>query len=484
MIKKNYVDIDIKKDKAVDECGVFGIYRNDEDINSVEIVTDALYGLQHRGQESAGITVNTDGEMATVKELGMVSEVFNEKALKRLNNGKIAVGHVRNTSSESLDKASNQPLVMRYIEGSIAIASNGAVTNFPDIRRELELGGAIFQSNSDAELMAYVIATERCTADSLEESVLRAMDKLDGAYSTVICGPSRLIGFRDRHGFRPLCIGKLKNSWLISSESCVFDSVGAKFVRDVEPGEMVVIDETGFNSFMAERKSNQSLCLFEFVYTARPDSVVDGASVHAVRFRSGERLFEEYPIEADMVCGVPDSGIIAAEGYARASGIPFGLGFMKNKFITKSIGTGKDKLYRLMATRLTVLKNYVEGKRVIIIDDSIIRGETSKHIVRLMREAGAVEVHMLVASPPLRHQCYFGVDLRDKESMIANDREPNEIKELIGADSLGYLSLEGLRKIAGSAGVELCDGCFSGEYNASVPTKFFVDKYAQKLGNQ
>ena len=481
MIKKNYVDIDIKKDKAVDECGVFGIYRNDEDINSVEIVTDALYGLQHRGQESAGITVNTDGEMATVKELGMVSEVFNEKALKRLNNGKIAVGHVRNTSSESLDKASNQPLVMRYIEGSIAIASNGAVTNFPDIRRELELGGAIFQSNSDAELMAYVIATERCTADSLEESVLRAMDKLDGAYSTVICGPSSLVGFRDRHGFRPLCIGKLKNSWLISSESCVFDSVGAKFVRDVEPGEMVVIDETGFKSFMAERKSNQSLCLFEFVYTARPDSVVDGASVHAVRFRSGERLFEEYPIEADMVCGVPDSGIIAAEGYAKASGIPLGMGFMKNKFIGREVGTGMDKKKRLMQTKLTALKSNVEGKRIVVIDDSIIRGETSKHIVRLLREAGAKEVHMLISSPMFIAPCYFGTDITDKEHLIANHMTVEEIRNEINADSLGYLSIESLRETAREAKINLCDGCFTEQYAAEVPTTFFVDKYATKI---
>ncbi|MBQ1506868.1 MAG: amidophosphoribosyltransferase, partial [Ruminococcus sp.] len=221
----------------------------------------------------------------------------------------------------------------------------------------------------------------------------------------------------------------------------------------------------------------------EYVYTARPDSIVDGVSVHKARFRSGEKLFEEYPIEADMVCGVPDSGIIAAEGYARASGIPFGLGFMKNKFITKSIGTGKNKLNRLLATRLTVLKNYVAGKRVIIIDDSIIRGETSKHIVRLMREAGAVEVHMLVASPPLRHCCYFGVDLHGEDSMIAGNREPEEIKELIGADSLGYLSLDGLREIAGRAGIKICDGCFSGQYSASVPTSFFVDKYAQKIEN-
>lgn len=234
---KNYVDIDTKLDKVNDECGVFGIYRNDDDINVVAAANDALFSLQHRGQQSAGITVNKDGEFTTVKELGMVSEIFTPKALEKLPNGKIAVGHVRYTSSESLDRASNQPLVMRYIQGSIGIANNGSITNFNEIRQELETGGAVFQSNSNAEIMAYVIATERCVTDTLEDAVLSSMRKLKGAYSTVICAPSRLIGFRDMHGFRPLCIGKLKNSWIFTSESCVIDSLGGEFVRDVEPGE-------------------------------------------------------------------------------------------------------------------------------------------------------------------------------------------------------------------------------------------------------
>lgn len=345
---KNYVDIDSKQDKAFDECGVFGIYRNDEDLDVVEITQDALYGLQHRGQESAGITVNCNGEFSTVKELGMVSEVFNEKTLSRLKNGKIAVGHVRYTSSDTLDRASNQPLVLRYKEGSIAIASNGSITNFPEIRTELERGGAIFQSNSNAELMAYVIASERCLTDNLEDAVLRSMDKLKGAYSTVICAPSRLIGMRDMYGFRPLCIGKVKNSYVLSSESCVIDSLGGAFVRDVEPGEMVVIDEDGFHSYKARFTAEQtSFCLFEYVYVARPDSVINGVSVHQARFKAGELLFKEYPLDADIVCGVPDSGLIAAEGYASASGIPFGMGFMKNKFIPEEQEQAKTKLNAL-----------------------------------------------------------------------------------------------------------------------------------------
>lgn len=479
-----YIDIDPRLDKLNDECGVFGIYNNDN-LDTVAITHDALYGLQHRGQISAGITVNNGGNFSTVKELGMVSEVFTTKVLEKLSSGKITVGHVRYTANQSLDRAANQPLVLRYKEGSIAISSNGAITNFPSIRKELERGGAIFQSNSNAELMAYVIATERCSTDNLEDAVLSAMKKLEGAYSTVICAPSRLMAFRDKFGFRPLCIGKLKNSYVFSSESCVFDSIGAEFVRDVKPGEMVVVDDEGFHSYMLDTEPvKTSLCIFEYVYLARPDSVIDGVSVHTARLRAGELLFKEYPIEADMVCGVPDSGIIAAEGYAKASKIPYGMGFMKNKFIGRKVGTGMDKKKRLMQTKLTALNSNVEGKRVIVIDDSIVRGETSKHIVRLLREAGAKEVHMLVSSPPFIFPCYFGIDIYDKDNLIANKMTKDQIKEEIGADSLGYLSVESLRKIAGDANIELCDGCFTEQFSAKVPTEFFVDKYATKIKKQ
>lgn len=481
MITK-YVDINTQLDKVNDECGVFGIYRNDENLDSVSITHDALFGLQHRGQQSAGITVNCDGEFITVKELGMVSEVFTAKTMSKLKNGRIAVGHVRNTSSESLDRASNQPLVLRYKEGSIAIALNGSITNFPEIRAELERGGAIFQSNSNAEIMAYVIGSERCYTDNLEDAVLRSMDKLKGAYSTVICAPTRLIAFRDMYGFRPLCIGKINNSYVISSESCVFDSIGAEFVRDVEPGEMVVIDESGFHTYKSRITAEKtSLCVFEYVYIARPDSVIDGLSVHNARIKAGQLLFEEFPLDADMICGVPDSGVAAAEGYAMASGIPFGMGFVKNKYIGRTVGTGKDKKERLLQTRLTALKANVSGKRIVIVDDSIVRGETSKHIVKLMRDAGAKEVHMLISSPPFICPCYFGVDIHDRDSLIANKMSTDEIREFIGADTLGYLSLESVKKIAMQANINLCDGCFSGSYNAEIPRTVFVDKYAKKI---
>ena len=473
-----------QSEKAMDECGVFGFYNNDG-FDSIAVTHDALYGLQHRGQISAGITVNDGGNFSTVKELGMVSEVFPPKVIAKMHSGKITVGHVRYTTNQSLDRAANQPLVLRYKEGSLAIAANGAITNFPEIRKELERGGAIFQSNSNAELMGYVIATERCSTDNLEDAVLNAMEKLKGAYSTVICAPSRLIGFRDSFGFRPLCIGKLGNSYMITSESCVIDSVGGEFVRDVAPGEMVVIDEDGFHSYHQKTVSEKtSLCIFEYVYVARPDSVIDGVSVHSARIKAGELLYQEYPIEADMVCGVPDSGVIAAEGYAKASGIPFGMGFMKNKYIGRKVGTGVAKKKRLMQTKLTALKSNVEGKRIIVIDDSIVRGETTKHIVRLLREAGATEVHILISSPPFIAPCYFGIDIHDREELIATKLSVEEIQASIGADSLGYLSVESLHKSVESAGISLCDGCFTEHYAAEVPTTFFVDKYANKIKNK
>ena len=481
-MREKYITVDPALDKVHEECGVFGIYKNNSELDVVEITHDALYGLQHRGHVSAGITVNDKGSFSTVKELGMVSEVFNDKTLKKLPRGNIAVGHVRYTLNQSLDRAANQPLVLRYKEGSIAISVNGAITNFPQIRKELERGGAIFQSNSHAELMAYVIATERCSTDNIEDAVLRAMDRLEGAYSTVICAPSRVIAFRDRYGFRPLCIGRIGESYVFSSESCVIDSIGGEFVRDIEPGEMVVADESGLHSYRQTKAAPRtSLCLFEYVYVARPDSMIDGVSVHTARLRAGELLFKEYPIEADMVCGVPDSGIVAAEGYAKASGIPLGMGFVKNKFIGRNVGTGMDKKKRLMQTKLTALKSNIEGKRVVVVDDSIVRGETSQHIVKLLRGAGAVEVHMLISSPPFISPCYFGTDITDKESLIANKMTVEEIKERIGADSLGYLSIESLRQTASEAKVELCDGCFTEQYAAEVPTTFFVDKYANKI---
>lgn len=475
---KNYVDIDTKLDKVNDECGVFGIYRNDDDIDVVAAANDALYSLQHRGQQSAGITVNKDGEFTTVKELGMVSEIFTPKALEKLPNGKIAVGHVRYTSSESLDRASNQPLVMRYIQGSIGIANNGSITNFNEIRQELETGGAVFQSNSNAEIMAYVIATERCVTDTLEDAVLSSMRKLKGAYSTVICAPSRLIGFRDMHGFRPLCIGKLKNSWIFTSESCVIDSLGGEFVRDVEPGEIVIVDQNGVRSMKPDfGDKKKALCIFEYIYFARSDSFIDGVSVYEARKQAGRILARKYPVEADMVVGVPESGIDAAIGYSEESGIPYEKAIVKNSYIGRTfIKPSQKERMKSVKIKLNPIADKIKGKRVVIIDDSIVRGTTVDRIVTMLKEAGAKEVHMRISSPPFMWPCYYGTDIPSRGELIACNHTIEEITKLSKADSLGYLPVESLREMIHNAPVGFCDGCFTGNYPAPITKETFKGK--------
>lgn len=476
------IEINYKLDKLHEECGVFGLYKNDDDIDIVALTHDGLYGLQHRGQESVGITVIDNEEPHSVKDLGIVSTVFNSQNLSKLPNGKISVGHVRYTSSDYLDRAATQPLVMRYIEGSLALANNGAITNFPEIRNMLEQGGSIFQSNSHAEVIGFLIATHIIETKSIEEAILKTMLDLKGAYSMVISSPRKLIGLRDPHGFKPLCLGKLKNSYIISSESCAIESIGGTFIRDVEPGEMIVIDENGLKSYSCSKKKTTSLCLFEYVYVARPDSVIDGVNVNLARKKAGEILYRENPVEADIVCGVPDSGLDAAQGYAAASGITYTTAFLKNKYIGRTPqGVGNDKKERLLNMRLNVLKNVVEGKRVVIIDDSIVRGNTSAHIVKILKNAGAKEVHMRISSPEFVHPCYFGLDLPESEDMISNQYSVEELKNKIGADSLAFLSIEGLHSIAEGCKIGLCDGCFTGVYHADKPKKKFVDRFAKKI---
>lgn len=366
----NSFDFDVNSDKAHEECGVFGIYRVNDELDCVSIAQDALYGLQHRGQESAGIAVNNDGEFTCVKDTGKVSAVFSDKNLSKLPNGKIVLGHVRYTPFANLDRASSQPLVIRYIKGSLAISHNGSITNYTQIRNELESGGAIFQSNSNAELIAYVIATQRINSSSIEEAVIKSAEKIEGAYSLILSSPNKLIALRDPYGFRPLCLGKLLDSYVVASESCALDSIGAKFLRDIKPGEMLVIDDKGLHSQIIKTAEKTSFCMFEYVYIARPDSVINGVSVHLARKKAGEILYKEHPVEADIVCGVPDSGLDAAQGFSKASGIPYAIGFVKNKYIGRQIsGRHQDKKERLLKTKLNALKANVEGKRVVIIDD-------------------------------------------------------------------------------------------------------------------
>ena len=478
--------MDMLNDKVHEECGVFGIYNNDTDINVASLTRDALYALQHRGQESAGIAVNYDGDIKSVKDIGVVSEVLTDAAMETFgDNGKIAVGHVRYTPYHSLDRAGSQPLVIRYIQGSMSICYNGSITNMPEIRKKLEEGGAIFQSFSNAELIAYVIATERVNTESFIDAVNNAVNKLKGAYSFVVSSPKQLIAVRDPHGFRPLCVGKIENSYVVASESCAFDSIGAKFLRNVHPGEMIVIDEKGFHSIQAIEPKKSSLCLFEYVYIARPDSVLDCGSVHQMRKEFGKELAREYPVEADIVCGVPDSGYDAAQGYAEESGIPYSTAFIKNKYIARGLsGVKNTKKERLLKMRLNVLKHQVNGKRVVIIDDSIVQGNTAGHIVRLLREAGASQVHMRFSAPPLKYNCYYGSDLNAEKDMIANIMTIDELKNYIGADSIGCIHIDKIRAIAEKNGVGVCDSCFTGVYKGPVPESDYVDIFSQKISTK
>lgn len=468
------------EDRPHDECGVFGIFGN-KDIDIVDETYLALYALQHRGTVGAGIAVNDNGNMNVIKGYGVIPEALPEKDLSRLKAAKIAVGHVRHSTKTVNDRANLQPLLMRYIYGQLALGINGALANYSELREQLHRGGAIFQSNSDIEVIAYMIAKARLETATFEEAVLKAMTEIRGAYSIVMMAPSRLIGVRDPHGFRPLCVGKLGENYIITSESCVFDSLGGEFVRDVEPGEMVVIDDEGPHSYKANCGGETNLCLFEFVYFARPDSVLDGMCVNIARQRAGIKLAKEHPVEADMVCAVPDCGIDAAIGYSIESGIQYGVGLIKNRFIGRAHTSRKKNAEHIFRIKLNAMKSNVEGKRIVLIDDSIVKGDTSKHIVELLKKAGAKEVHLRISSPPFKFPCYFGTDMDDTKNLIASKKSVEEMREEIGADSLGFLSIDGLHEIAEECRTGFCDACFSGNYPLTVPKNHHEDKYLKKI---
>lgn len=465
-----------------EECGLFGIFsKNGADV--VEETYLALYALQHRGQESCGITVSDRGVFTSKRDTGLITEVFSEKDLKELESGQIAIGHVRYAPSAKIDRMSAQPLVIRYVKGSLAIGHNGELVNAYDIRNELERGGSIFQTDSDAELIAYLIAKERLAAGSVENALAQAMKKLKGAFSIVVMSPNKLIAARDPLGIRPLSLGQLDDeTWVVASETCAFDSIGAKFVRDIEQGEVLVISKDGMRSIKENCGSKTALCIFEYVYFARPDSVIQGQSVHLARQNAGMILAKEHPIDADIVCGVPDSGLDAALGYSIASGIPYGLAFIKNKYIGRTfIQDTQKKRERAVKIKLNALAASVKGKRVVLIDDSIVRGTTCAHIVRLLREAGATEVHMRISSPPFLYPCFFGTDIKSKEALIACKTDLEGVRKYIGADTLGYLSIDGIRSIAPDANVDFCDACFTGNYPVDVPNEIPLNKFTQKI---
>ena len=396
----------------------------------------------------------------------------------------MAVGHVRYATTGRKSRTNSQPMVINHIKGSMALAHNGNLTNAAELREKLELSGAIFHTTSDTEVIAYTITGARLNKPSIEEAVSAAMDMIQGAYSLVLLSPRKLIAARDPNGFRPLCIGTLDGGYVFASESCALDAIGAHFLRDVEPGEIVIADQSGLRSIKDHcGKTKSSLCVFEFIYFARPDSVIDGAGVHEARLRAGAFLALEHPVQADIVVGVPDSGIDAAIGYARQSGIPYGTGFIKNKYIARTfIAPGQKNREDKVRIKLNPISSVVRGKRVVIIDDSIVRGTTSARIVGLLREAGATEVHMRVSAPPFLHPCYFGTDIDSRDHLIACNHTVEEIAQIIGADSLGYLSVESAHKLANGCSCTFCDGCFTGQYPVPVPQAREKFRFEQKIG--
>ena len=466
-----------------EECGVFGMY----DFDGNDVATSIYYGLfalQHRGQESCGIAVSDThgpkGKVLTHKDMGLMHEAFTPETLAGLK-GDIGVGHVRYSTAGSSTRENAQPLVLNYVKGTLGLAHNGNLINAPELRKELEYTGAIFQTTIDSEVKAYHIARERLNTRNVEEAVAHAMKKIKGAYSLIVMSPRKLIGARDPFGFKPLCIGKRDNAYILASETCALDTIGAEFIRDVEPGEVVTISpEKGIESdkTMCLPQKEQARCIFEYIYFARPDSIIDGVNVYHSRIQAGRFLAIDSPVEADIVTGVPESGNCAAMGYAMESGIPYGTAFVKNTYVGRTFIKPKQKNRESsVQVKLNPIREVVEGKRVIMIDDSIVRGTTSDRIVKMLRDAGAKEVHVRVSSPPFLWPCYFGTDVPAREQLIAYNRTIEEIRQIIGADSLGYLKVERLSELVN--GLPICKGCFTGTYPMEPPKEDIRGEFEQ-----
>ncbi|PPK48175.1 amidophosphoribosyltransferase [Clostridium algidicarnis] len=459
------------KDKFKEECGVFGVYSKSS-LDVAKVTYYGLYALQHRGQESAGIAVSDGKNMNIHKSMGLVSEAFDEKSLSSLK-GNASIGHVRYSTTGSSNIINAQPILTNCKFGSMAIAHNGNLVNAEVIKELLEDGGNIFQTSIDSEVVLSLIA--RAYKKGIGKAVISAVQAIKGSFAMVILTEDKLIGVRDPNGIRPLCLGKLEDSYILSSESCAFDTVGAEFVRDIRPGEIVIIGEDGIESISYSEKIKSKVCAFEYIYFARPDSVIDGISVYESRRKAGEILFEECPVEADIVVGVPDSGLAAAVGFSKASSIPFGIGFIKNRYVGRSfIAPSKEMRERIVSLKLNPLKENIKGKRVVLVDDSIVRGTTSKILVEMLRRAGAKEVHFRVSSPVVKYPCYFGIDTPYRKDLIGANLTIEEIRKKIGADSLGYISEEGVVKSFGEK-EGFCLGCFSGIYPVDTPIETAKD---------
>ena len=456
-----------------EECGVFGAY----DMDGGDVAPSIYYGLfalQHRGQESCGIAVtDTYGErkIHSRKGLGLVNEVFDEESLQNLT-GNLGVGHVRYSTAGGSRAENAMPLVINYVKGVLAIAHNGNLTNAIELRHELEYTGAIFQTTIDSEVIAYHIARERLNVKKAEDAVKNAMKKIKGASALVVTSPRKMIGARDPFGLKPLCIGKRDNTYFLASESCAISAVGGEFVRDVEPGEIVSFTKHGIKSdmSMAISPKKQARCIFEYIYFARTDSTIDNVNVYHSRILAGNALAESYPVEADLVVGVPDSGLVAAKGYSEKSGIPYGMAFHKNSYVGRTfIKPKQSQRESSVKIKLNVIEEVVRGKRIVMVDDSIVRGTTCANIIKMLKKAGAKEVHVRISSPPFLYPCYFGTDVPSNEQLIAHSHTTEEIREMIGADSLGYMEIEKLKDMVGDLGY--CDACFTGDYPMEVPGK-------------
>jgi len=450
-------------------CGVFGIY----DLDGGNVVPAVYYGLtalQHRGQESCGLAVSdTEGEIGNIrfhKDLGLVSEVLRQETLEKMS-GNLGIGHVRYSTTGASVAENAQPLVLSYIKGTLALAHNGNLINTKELKWELIQNGAVFHTTTDSEVIAFHIARERVHSGSVEEAVLKTARKLKGAYGLVIMSPRKLIGVRDPYGLKPLCIGKRDHTYVLASESCALASIGAEFIRDVEPGEMVIISRDGIRSNRELAGEKTAHCVFEYIYFARLDSVLDGVGIYDARIRGGKSLARSYPVEADLVTGVPESGIPAAKGYSEESGIPFGLAFYKNSYIGRTfIKPTQKERESSVHMKLSVLESVVKGKRIVLVDDSIVRGTTIANLIHMLKKAGAGEVHVRISSPPFLHPCYFGTDVPSNDQLIASSHSTEEICQMIGADSLGYMKLEYLEGMAG--GLPLCRACFDGNYPMEI----------------
>ena len=447
------------RDGPRDECGVFGVYAPESDV--ARLAYFALYALQHRGQESAGIATADRGDIVAIRELGLVAQVFDETKLRALP-GDVAIGHVRYSTTGSSAWQNAQP-IHRSDQHNVALAHNGNLINAVELHADLREHGVGFSSTSDSEIIAALISTH--PADRIEDAIEDVIPRLEGAFSTVVMSPEGVFAFRDGAGLRPLALGQLGDRYCVASESCAFDIIGAKLLREVQPGELVCLGERGIETRQAVDSERRAFCVFEHIYFARPDSKLEGRRAQVSRARMGEILWREAPVEADLVIAVPDSGNPAANGYAQASGIPRDDGLIKNRYVARTfIQPGQELRKHGLRMKFNPLPEIVGGKRVVVVDDSIVRGNTTRQIIGMLRDAGALEVHLRISSPPIRHPCHYGIDMSTRQEMIAHDRSVSEVARELGADSLAYLSLEGLYEAIGSGRDTHCDACFTGEY--------------------